>query len=90
MMDWIFRVVLVAVTAPIWGSLLWFIYESFVRPARIPKQEIEALATEMSRRNPADPVEAALIEEQAAWYRSDMFEQGKLRRVRRELLKRRE
>ena len=70
-------------TSPIWVSFLWFIYESYVRPARIPKQEIEALANEMRRRNPDDPADAAFVEEQAAWYRSEMFEQGKWRRVRK-------
>ena len=73
--------------SPIWGSLLWFMYESYIRPARIPKQYIGALAAEMRRRNPADPEDAAFTEEQVAWHRSDMFEQGKWRRVRREIVK---
>ena len=71
--------------SPIWGSLLWFIYESYIRPARIPKEDIGVLADEMRRRNPADPEDAASTEEQAAWHRSDMFEQGKWRRVRNQL-----
>ena len=74
-----------AVMSPIWGSLLWFICEGYIRPARIPKEEIEALAEEMRRRNPTDPEDAAFTEEQAAWYRSETFEQGKWRRVRRHL-----
>ena len=84
---WGWQIVIAVCLSPIWGSLLWFIYESYIRPARIPKQEIEALAAEMRRRNPHDPAEAAFIEEQAAWYRPDMFEQGKWRRVRREIKK---
>ena len=80
--DIVWWIVIAVSTTPIWGSLFWFIYESYVRPARIPKSEIESLAHEMYRRNPRDPVDAAFTEEQAAWYRSDMFEQGKWRRVR--------
>ena len=81
--DIVWGTVLVVCTSPIWGSLLWFIYESYVRPARIPKREIDALADEVRRRSPDDPADAAFVEEQAAWYRSEMFEQGKWRRVRK-------
>lgn len=72
--------------SPIWGALVWHIYEFDVRPRLIPPEEIERLVADMLTK--PDPEEAAFIEEQAAWYRSDTFEQGKWRRVRRMLPKR--
>jgi len=50
--------------------------------------EIERLAAEIMQRSLGDPVEAAFVEEQNAWYRSETFEQGKWRRVKLELEKR--
>ncbi|MFB9949975.1 hypothetical protein ACFFP0_14010 [Rhizobium puerariae] len=53
-----------------------------IRPMLVPKAEIERMAADLiSRHN--DPEEAAAIEEHAAWYRSNNFEQGKWRRVRK-------
>jgi hypothetical protein len=77
-----------ACTAPIWGTLIWFVNELYIRPLLIPKAEIERLAHEIMRRNPNDPIDAAFTEEQNAWYRSDTFEQGKWRRIRKEVGKR--
>lgn len=73
---------MIVCTAPIWGTLIWFLNELYIRPLLIPKAEIERLANELVRSHPADPAEAAFMEEQNAWYRSDTYEQGKWRRVR--------
>jgi hypothetical protein len=81
--DWIWWILVVVCTAPIWGTLIWFLNELYIRPLLIPKAEIERLANELVRSHPADPAEAAFDEEQNAWYRSETFEQGKWRRVRR-------
>ena len=83
-MDWrdIFGWILVIVcTAPIWGTLVWFLNELYVRPLLIPIAEIERLADELRRSHPDDPAAAALNEEQNAWYRSETYEQGKWLRV---------
>ncbi len=87
-MDWrniIWWVLIVICTAPIWGTLIWFLNELHIRPLLIAKSEIERLADELRRSHPADPAEAAFTEEQNAWHRSETYEQGKWRRVRRQL-----
>jgi hypothetical protein len=72
--------IVIAGSSPIWGAFLWEVYEFRIRPLFIPCEEIDRLVEQMMRRD--DPEQAALIEEHAAWYRSDSFEQGKWRRVR--------
>ncbi|MCZ8105049.1 MAG: hypothetical protein O9972_45045 [Burkholderiales bacterium] len=79
--DWMWWVIAGISTAPIWGAFLWHTYEFRVRPLNIPRDEMDLLVAAMLEQD--DPEEAAFIEEQAAWYRSDTFEQGKWRRVRR-------
>jgi hypothetical protein len=81
--DWLWWGLAVVCTAPIWGTFIWFLNELYIRPLLIPKAEIERLADALRRNYPTDPAEAAFTEEQNAWYRSDTFEQGKWRRVRR-------
>lgn len=61
--------------------ILW----GFILPASIPRAEIERLANDIMGRYPDDPEEAAFIEEQAAWFRSQMHEQMRWRRVRRQI-----
>ena len=83
-MDWrsiFWWIVIVVCTAPIWGTLIWFLNELYIRPLLIPNVEIERLAKELSLSQPTDPAEAAFTEEQNAWYRGETFEQGKWRRV---------
>jgi hypothetical protein len=57
--------------------------EDVILPRFIPRIEIDRLADSIMRRYPTNPEKAALREEHAAWYRSDGFEQGKWRRVRK-------
>lgn len=54
----------------------------------IPRAEIQRLADEIAARHPIDPEGAAFTEEHAAWFRSRAVEQGKWRRVRKELRRR--
>lgn len=54
-----------------------------VLPRLIPRKEIERLADELMASFPNDPEEAALAEEHAAWCRSNGYDQGKWRRVRK-------
>jgi hypothetical protein len=69
--------------SPIVIGIGWAIVEGSILPRLIPRAEIERLADDLMRRYPADPEEAAFIEEQAAWFRSEGREQGKWHRVRR-------
>jgi hypothetical protein len=68
---------------PIWGSLLWELWEGSIRPLLIPSTEIDALSAATLARHADRAEEAAFIEEDRAWRYSDSFEQGKWRRVRK-------
>ena len=83
MSDWPWWVIAGVATAPTWGAFLWHTYEFRVRPMFIPRAEIDRLVAEMLQQE--DSERAAFFEEQAAWYRGDVLEQGKWRRVRRAL-----
>lgn len=75
---------LIALAAsPIIIGVGWGIVEDVILPRFIPRTEIDRLADSIMRRYPANPEKAALTEEHAAWYRSEGFEQGKWRRVRK-------
>ncbi len=67
------------------AAVAYYVYENVVRPGRIPQEEIESLADEMERRHPDDPDDGAFVEEQAAWFRGDIHEQGRWHRVRKAL-----
>lgn len=69
-------------TAPIWGSLVWVIWEGSIRPRLIPADEIEAEARRLLVRWGDRAVEMAFIEEDRAWRYSETFEQGRWHRVR--------
>jgi hypothetical protein len=83
--------VLIALAAsPMIFAFGYIAYEGHIRPALISKGEINHLADEITQRHPDDPQEAAYWEEYAAWHRSESFEQGKWRRVRKLLRERHE
>ena len=69
-------------------SLGWHLWTAVIRPALIPREEIERLAQEMIARHGGSAEEMAYIEEDSAWRRSDVFEQGKWRRVRKAIARR--
>jgi hypothetical protein len=74
-----------AATSPIWGALLWVLWEGRIRPRLIPGVEINSLATAMVGRHGERAAEMAFIEEDRAWRYSQSFEQGKWRRVRKRI-----
>lgn len=67
----------------------WVFYEGSIRPRRVPREEIEAMADAVMRDHPEDPEGWVDMEEHAAWYRSLSFEQGKWHRVRMVIRRRR-
>ena len=75
-------VVIGAVTSPIWGALLWVLWQGSIRPRLMPRGEIDFRAREMLARYGPRAEEAALAEEERAWRESQIFERGKWRRVR--------
>ena len=56
---------------------------------RIPRNEIDTIADQLIEKHGPDAEQHAFIEEDAAWRRSNTVAQGKWRRVRRELERRR-
>ena len=74
-----------AVTSPIWGALLWLLWEGRIRPHLIPGAEIDSLAVAMLTRHACRAEEMAFIEEDRAWRYSRPFERGKWRRVRKRI-----
>jgi hypothetical protein len=80
--DLVWWVIVVVCTAPIWGSLVWVIWEGAIRPRLIPAAEIEAEARRLLARWGDRAAEMAFIEEDRAWRYSETFEQGRWHRVR--------
>ena len=72
---------------PIWGSLLWELWEGSIRPLLIPHTEIDALSVAMLVQHADRAEQMAFIEEDRAWRYSDSFEQGKWRRVRKTIVR---
>ena len=52
--------------SPIVIGVCWAVVEGSILPRFIPREDIEGLADDIMRRYPADPEEAAFIEEHAA------------------------
>lgn len=80
--DVLWWVIVGVCTAPIWGSLVWVIWEGSIRPRLIPAAEIEADARRLLARWGDRAAEMAFIKEDRAWRYSETFEQGRWRRVR--------
>ena len=78
-----FWLAIAAALFPVWGALLWEIWEGVIRPRMIPQAEINTLAQEMIAKHGQRAARAAFIHEDRAWRYSDSFEQGKWRRVRK-------
>jgi hypothetical protein len=70
---------------PIWGALVWEIWEGLLLPRMIPRVQIGLLADEMTQRYRCRAREMACIHERRAWCDGDMFERGRWRRVRKEI-----
>ena len=78
-------IVIGAATSPIWGALLWILWQGTIRPRLIPRAEIESLAADLLARYGPRAEEAAFAEEDRAWRESQTFERGKWRRVHRRI-----
>ena len=71
------------------AMFVWHLVDEYVRPMFIPRSEINALADEMIAKHGDRAEEMAYIEEDRAWRYSEIVEQGKWRRVKREIEHRR-
>lgn len=80
--DFVWWVIVCVCTTPIWGSLVWVIWEGSIRPRLIPRSEIEEEARRYLARWGDRAAEMAFIEEDRAWRYSETFEQGRWHRVR--------
>jgi hypothetical protein len=72
---------------PIWGSLLWELWEGSIRPLLVPRAEIDALSMAMLVQHADRAEQMAFIQEDRPWRYSDSFEQGKWRRVRKTIVR---
>ncbi|HSS99878.1 MAG TPA: hypothetical protein VLK33_22745 [Terriglobales bacterium] len=79
----VFWLAIGAATAPIWGAVLWVLWQGVVRPHLVPRGEVERLAALLVERHGERAEEVAFGEEYGAWRNSDGFSQGKWRRVRK-------
>ncbi len=77
-----FWLAIAATLFPIWGALIWEIWEGIVPPRRLPQTEIDALTRQMIVKHGQQAPGAAFTREYRAWRTSDSFEQAKWRRVR--------
>lgn len=66
-------------------AIIWHIVDIRIRPLTIPRAEIKRLAAIMIAQHGSEAEEMAFIREDRARWRSHTEEQGKWRRVRREL-----
>ena len=78
-------IVIAAAASPIWGALLWVLWQGSIRPRLIPRAEIDALAAELLARHGPRAEEVTSAEEEQAWRNSRPFERGKWRRVRKRI-----
>ncbi len=74
--------------APIWGTLLWHIWEAVISPRLISHTEILAKADELWAHDDERAFDIACTEEHRAWHYCDSFEQGRWRRIREEIMRR--
>jgi hypothetical protein len=74
-----------AALAPIWGTLLWELWDRVIRPRRIARDRIDALAAAMLAQHGDRAEEIALIKEDRAWRYSESFKQGTWRQVRKRI-----
>lgn len=70
------------------GVICWREWDFRIRPLFIPKEEINMLVDDLIVEHGPDAEDVARAYEEGAWHRCDTFDQGRLRRVRRELWRR--
>ena len=61
-------------SAPAWGTLLWTIWESQIRPRFIPIHKLEAEADQLILSFGTQALEVTEIQEDRAWRYSNSFE----------------
>lgn len=67
--------------SPIWGTLVWEVWEGAIKPRLIADGEIEALCRAMKEEYGPNAYSHARINEDQAWRYSNSYEQGCWRRV---------
>lgn len=81
-------VVGVIALSPVWGALAWELWNGKIRPSFIPKYEIESEVHTLYDRYGDEAFDRACTEEHSAWHRSETYQQGRWRRIRREIMRR--
>lgn len=76
------------VFAPAVITFAWVMWENSVLPAFIPKSDIIAQANELIEEYGDRAEDVAADREYEAWYRSELTDQGRWKRVRREITRR--
>jgi hypothetical protein len=78
-------IALAACLAPVWGTLLWELWEGAVRPRLIRRDIIDRAAAAILAEHGDLAEEMAWIQEDRAWRTSDSFKQGGWRRIRKRI-----
>ena len=78
-------IALAACLAPVWGTLLWELWEGTVRPRLIRRDIIDRAAAAILAEHGERAKQMALIAEHRAWYESNPFKQGGWRRIRKRI-----
>jgi hypothetical protein len=78
-------IVLAACSAPIWGTLLWEVWDGAVRPRLIRRDIIDRAAAVILAEHGDQAEQMAWIQEDRAWRYSDSFKQGGWRRIRKQI-----
>jgi hypothetical protein len=78
-------IVLAACSAPIWGTLLWELWDGPVRPRLIRRDIIDRAAAAILAEHGERAEQMVLIAEHRAWCESDSFKQGGWRRIRKRI-----
>lgn len=88
MKTWLELAVWTVCLSPIWGALVWCLWEGTIRPRLIPQREILTKADSLWAQDNQNAFERACIEEHRAWHYCNSFEQGRWRRIREEIMRR--
>ena len=78
-------IALAACLAPIWGTLLWELWDGAVRPRLIRRDIIDRAAAAILAEHGERAEQMAWIQEDRAWRYSDPFKQGCWRRMRKRI-----
>jgi hypothetical protein len=81
----VFWTALAAGMAPIWGTLLWELWDGAVRPRLIRRDIIDRAAAAILAEHGELAEQMAWIQEDRAWRYSDPFKQGGWRRIRKRI-----